>query len=52
MAARAPMEQVQLEELQLQGHEIQGRSVLNLCTDTIIHKAAYSSCKTMILSRL
>ena len=28
------------------------RLVHNLCTDTIIHKAAYSSCKTMFLSRL
>ena len=38
--------------IQPQGHEIHERSVHNLCTDTIIHKAAYSSCKTMFLSRL
>ena len=33
--------------IQPQGHEIHGRLVHNLCTDTIIHKAAYSSCKTI-----
>ena len=38
--------------IQPQGYEIHGRSVHNLCTDTIIHKAAYSSCKTIFLSRL
>ena len=38
--------------IQPQGHEIHGISVHNLCTDTIIHKTAYSSCKTMFLSRL
>ena len=38
--------------IQPQGHEIHGRLVHNLRTDTIIHKAAYSSCKTMFLSRL
>ena len=49
MAARAQMEQVKAGRIQPQGHEIHGRLVHNLCTDTIIHKAAYSSCKTMFL---
>ena len=48
MAARAQMEQT-AEIIQPQGHE---RLVHNLCPDTIIHKAVYSSCKTMFLSRL
>ena len=52
MAARAQMEQVKLEEITLQGHEMHGKLVHNLCTDTIIHKAAYSSCKTRFLSDL
>ena len=38
--------------IQIQGHEIHGKLVHNFCTDTIIHKTAYSSCKTMFLSRL
>ena len=38
--------------IQLQGHGIHGKLVYNLCTDTIIHKAAYSCYKTMFLSRL
>ena len=49
MAARVQME---AGRIQPQGHEIHGRLVHNLCTDTIIDKAAYSSCKTMFLSRL
>ena len=52
MAARAQMEQVQLEEFNLKDIWIHGRLVHNLYTDTIIHEAAYSSCKTMFLSRL
>ena len=52
MAVKAQMEQVKPEEFNSQGHEIQGKLVHNLCTDTIIHKAAYSSSKTMFLSRL
>ena len=32
---------------QRQGHEIHGRSVHNICTDTIIHKAAYCSYKSV-----
>ena len=50
MTARAEMDQVQLEELNLKG--MKSTEVHNLCTDTIIHKAAYSGCKTMFLSRL
>ena len=38
--------------IQPEGYEIHGRLVHNLCTDTIAHKAAYSSCKTMLLSSL
>ena len=37
------------ERIQPQGYEFHGRSIHNLCTDTIIHIAAYSSCKTMFL---
>ena len=51
MAARAQMEQVKLEEFNFKGKEIHGRLVNNLYADTIIHKAAYSNCKTMFLSR-
>ena len=52
MTARVQMEQVQPEKIQPPGREIHGRLVHNLCTDTIIYEAAYSSCKTMFLSRL
>ena len=38
--------------IQPQGHEIHRRLVHNLCTDTVIHKAAYSSCEIMFLSHL
>ena len=48
MAAGAQMEQVKLGEFDLKGMKL----VHNLCTDTVIHKAAYSSCKTMFFSRL
>ena len=45
------MEQVKLEEFNLNWHEIHGRlpppPPPNLYTDTIIHKAAYSSYKTI-----
>ena len=45
------MEQVKLEEFNLKWHEIHGRlpppPPPNLYTDTIIHKAAYSSYKTI-----
>ena len=41
------MEQVKSDEFNLKRHEIHGRLPHNLCTDTIIHKAAYSSCKTI-----
>ena len=40
-------EQVKLEEFNLKWYEIHGRIPHNVCTDTIIHKAAYSSCKTI-----
>ena len=46
------MEQVKLEEFNLKGMNSTEKLVHNLCTDTITHKAAYSSCKTMFLSRL
>ena len=38
--------------IQTEGYEIHGRLVYNLCTDMITHKAAYSSCKTMLHSCL
>ena len=39
MAARAQMKQVKLEEFNLKGMKSTGL-VHNLCTDTVIHKAA------------
>ena len=45
-------ERINAGRIQPQGHEIHGGLVHNLCADTIIYKAAYSSCKTMFLSRL
>ena len=52
MAAKAQMEQVNLEEFNLKDMKSTEIWSTTVCTDTIIHKAAYFSCKTMFLSCL
>ena len=52
MAARAQMEQVKLEELILKGMKSTEDYSKTYVLILIIHKAAYSTCKTMFLSRL
>ena len=52
MAARTQMEQVQLEEFNFKGMKSTDDKSTTYALIQIIHKVAYSSCKTMFLSRL